>query len=75
MNLFSTLVVIAICGTVQTGLAQGVNDYTGPAPRAPAAAPLPSNTTPPTVNRQSNVFSPGAPVPRARRAYRSGRRF
>jgi hypothetical protein len=50
--------------------AQGVNDPTGPVPRYQTQGPLPTNTTPPTVNRQSNIFSPGAATPRARRAYR-----
>jgi hypothetical protein len=50
--------------------AQGVNDYTGPVPRYQTQQPLPSNTTPPTVNRQFNRFSPGVPPPRARSVYR-----
>lgn len=76
MKRFGLLVSIMMCGGVQAAVAQGVNDYTGPAPRTQATAPLPSNTTPPTVNRPSNIFSPGAPTPRARRVYKGApRRF
>ena len=66
--------ILLVCGILfvaaQPLKAQGVNDQTGPVPRYQTQQPLPSNTTPPTVNRQSNIFSPGAPTPRARRAYR-----
>jgi hypothetical protein len=51
-------------------IAQGTQDYTGPLPRYQQSGPLPSNTTPPTPNRQSNVFSPGARTPRVRPIYR-----
>jgi hypothetical protein len=71
-------VILSLCAIVvlaaQPLRAQGVNDYTGPVPRYQTQQPLPSNTTRPTVNRQSNIFSPGAPTPRAHRAYRGRRR-
>ncbi len=49
--------------------AQGVNDYTGPNAQ-PNWRPLPPNVTPPVANNTRNAFSPGARVPRLRRAYR-----
>jgi hypothetical protein len=54
--------------------AQGVNDPTGPLPRQ-AQQPLSSNTTPPVVNRPTNIFSPGAPTPRVHRLYRRRGRY
>ena len=54
-------------------LAQGTQDNTGPRPPYQSSgATLPSNTSPPVRNRQSNIFSPGAPTPRLRPIYPRG---
>ena len=55
--------------------AQGVNDPTGPIPQYGTRSPPPSNVTPPTPNRQRNIFSPGAPTPRVRPFHRHDRLF
>lgn len=60
---------------VQPLRAQGVKDSTGPVPRYQTEQPLPANTTPPTVNRRSNVFSPRARMPLVRRLHGTGRRY
>jgi hypothetical protein len=72
-SLIPVLFGIAIVATASLR-AQGINDPTGPVPRYQTQQPLPSNTTPPTVNRQSNMFSPGAPTPQLQRYYRFRRR-
>lgn len=65
--------ILLFCGVVIVAAeplkAQGVNDPTGLQQRYLTQQALPTNTTPPVANRQSNIFSPGARIPRLRRAY------
>jgi hypothetical protein len=68
-SLIAVFFGVAIAATAPLR-AQGIHDPTGPVPRYQAPQPLPSNTARPTVNRQSNGFSPGAPTPRMHGYYR-----
>jgi hypothetical protein len=67
--------IVCVVLAIRSSQAQGVNDPTGPLPRYQNQQALPSNTTPPVVNRQSNIFSPGARTPRAHRSYRIRGRY
>jgi hypothetical protein len=68
------ILLLAASFPVREALAQGTQDpSTPPRPFVVQQGPLPTNTTPPTPNRvQRNIFSPGAPTPRAQRIYRRG---
>jgi hypothetical protein len=74
MRTIPRIVAAAIATACLAGSAgaQGTRDYTGPMPHT-NLSPLTSGVTPPTPNRQTNIYSPGYAGPRLRRIHPGNR--